>query len=261
MLGFIPIGSVLTIWFGYLLISLFTFKIGSFTFWQPYPKTSYQIQVSGDIKTDLPVKVFILDGYKAPQAIIDKLHDANKKVICQVSLGTVVKGTEDFNVLTEEMIGRKAIGDSVYVDIKSPTVMKVIENRLVDMSKKKCDGIDGTDAQNWNEQTGFTITKEDQIRYNVWIVNKAHEYGLSMGLHNDADQVTDLVDYYDFAVNDECVRLNECEKYLPFVENNKAVFTVEYTGNKDEICPYANEMELSVVFKSPQLGSEYQACQ
>jgi len=38
----------------------------------------------------------------------------------------------------------------------------------------------------------------------------------------------DLVDDYDFAINEECFTYGECDLPAPFVERNKAVFQVEY---------------------------------
>eukprot|EP00834_Sanchytrium_tribonematis_P003650 NODE_148_length_15570_cov_0.950100.p8 type:complete len:263 gc:universal NODE_148_length_15570_cov_0.950100:3178-3966(+) len=262
MLGFIPIGSVLTFWFGYLLITLFTFKIGSFTYWQPFPKTSFQIQTSGQIKTDVPAKVFILDGMTTNAATVKSLHDAGKKVVCKVSIGTVVKGSDDAAILSD-YLGAEVPNhpEQLYVDIRSPTVMKVIESRFDILVSNNCDAADITYADNWNQDTKFAINSDEQLKFNVWLAGKAHDRGMSIGLHNDAEQIRELVDYFDFSVTDECIRMSECEKYLPFVDEGKAVFTIEYTGTKDTICDYANQMDLSAIIKTPQLGSEYTACQ
>ena len=262
-LGFIPIGSVLTFWFGFLLITLFTFKIGSFTFWQPFPKTSFQIQFTGDINTSIPAKVYILDGLTAPQTAIDALHAVNKKVVCQVSVGTVVGGSVEYSVLTEDMIGKAAdkVANTYYVDIKNPSVLRIVEDRLDALVPKGCDAVLTKDAENWGKDTGFSVTQEDQLRFNLWMVRAAHELGLSIGLYDDQDQIPDLVDSYDFAFSDQCYAKDECAKFLPFIEEGKALFNVEYTGNKDTVCAYANEMEVSTVLKSTKLGSEYSACQ
>eukprot|EP00835_Amoeboradix_gromovi_P005216 NODE_470_length_8086_cov_0.567422.p4 type:complete len:262 gc:universal NODE_470_length_8086_cov_0.567422:1706-2491(+) len=261
MLGFIPIGSVLTFWFGFLIFTLFTFKIGSFTYWHPYPKAAFHIQLTGAVKTDLPAKVYILDGLTTPKDVIDTLHAAKKTVICQISIGTVKKGTVDYQVLTEKMIGLESPSGSYYADIRSTTVMMVMENRLDEMAAKNCDAVDATDVESWKLDTGYPIGKEDQLRYNIWMSNKAHEKGLSIGLHGDEDQIVDLVDFFDFAVNYECYTKNECEKYFPFIDSSKAAFIVEYKASKDDVCPYANEMELSVDLKTSSMGPEYQACQ
>lgn len=263
-LGFIPIGSVLTFWFGFLLISLFTFKIGSFTFWQPYPKTSFQVQLSGTIDTTVKAKVFILNGLNIDQGTISTLQGLSRKVVCQVSLGTVSQGTEDYDVLTPGLLGNQLPNGDYYADIRSPSVMRIMENRLDAMAAKNCDAVDGTFVDSWARDSGFSIVAEDQLRYNLWIVNSAHSLGLSIGLHGDADQVSDLDDYYDFAVTESCYANKECEKFLPFIEEGKAVFNIEYnTSSKDkvQICEYANEMDLSIDIKSLQLGSDYQACQ
>ncbi len=47
----------------------------------------------------------------------------------------------------------------------------------------------------------------------MWIVCSL---GLAVGLKNDLDQLVDLVGDFDFAVNEQCYRFNECNKYTPF---------------------------------------------
>lgn len=41
---------------------------------------------------------------------------------------------------------------------------------------------------------------------------------------------------FDFAVNEECVRLDQCARLLPFVEADKPVFHVEYSGSPTDFC-------------------------
>jgi len=59
--------------------------------------------------------------------------------------------------------------------------------------------------------------------YNRKIAEWAHARNLSVGLKNDLDQIEDLVDDFDWALNEECFAYAECDLLLPFVEKNKAV--------------------------------------
>jgi len=37
-----------------------------------------------------------------------------------------------------------------------------------------------------------------------------------------------LVKYFDFAVNEECNKYNECSTLQPFIKENKAILNIEY---------------------------------
>ncbi len=53
-----------------------------------------------------------------------------------------------------------------------------------------------------------------------------------MALKNDGDQAELLVDYYDFALNEECHAYDECDQWVPFVDAGKAVLNAEYASSQ-----------------------------
>jgi hypothetical protein len=99
-------------------------------------------------------------------------------------------------------------------------------NRIKMAADKGCDAVDPDNMDGYTQDSGFKITAADQLKYNRWIANLAHEYKMAVGLKNDVDQIKDLVSSYDFAVNEQCFQYNECEKYGPFSSANKAIFNV-----------------------------------
>ena len=82
------------------------------------------------------------------------------------------------------------------------------------------------------------MTAQDQLNYNEWIADQAHQRGLSVGLKNDIEQVAALEPYFDWALNEESYKYNEYSGLTVFTNNNKAVFEVEY-GEK---APQASTM-------------------
>ena len=72
------------------------------------------------------------------------------------------------------------------------------------------------------------------MNYNRFISTEAHARNLSVGLKNDLDQIPQLVNYYDWALNEECASYNECDSYEPFITAGKAVFHVEYVDEESE---------------------------
>ena len=65
--------------------------------------------------------------------------------------------------------------------------------------------------------------------------------GLSVGLKNDPEQVSQLVGYFDFSVSEQCFEFDECASYSDFAMVNKPVFNAEY----DSI--YRNEPDQSTL--------------
>lgn len=51
---------------------------------------------------------------------------------------------------------------------------------------------------------------------------------MKIGLKNSIDIVDTLTPILDFAVNEQCAQLNECERYSRFLSVGKPVFHVEY---------------------------------
>jgi hypothetical protein len=76
---------------------------------------------------------------------------------------------------------------------------------------------------------GFGLTRRDAINYVQFLSTTAAKYGLAVGLKNGLEILTDVKNQVQFAVNEECVKANECDKYRDFlVKDHKAVFHIEY---------------------------------
>lgn len=138
--------------------------------------------------------------------------------------------------------------------------------RRMDMAQiKGCDGIepDNVDAYTSdNKGGGFKLTYNDQLKYNTWLAQEAHARDLSIGLKNDVDQIDDLVNHFDWALNEECWQYEECDSLLPFIDGNifpflpinlviefslanKAVFNCEYKPLHH--CSTAIQMKISSI--------------
>jgi hypothetical protein len=100
--------------------------------------------------------------------------------------------------------------------------------------------------------SGFPITYEDQLKYALWLADEAHQRGMAIGIKNAADQVSDLIDHFDFAITEDCFFFNWAEKMSPFIEAGKPVFAAEYddTGvDFGSACKKAKELRFSIIQK------------
>ena len=127
---------------------------------------------------------------------------------------------------------------------------------------KGCDGVEPDNVDGYANKSGFKITYADQLKYNIWLAQQAHDKGLAVGLKNASPMVNDLVSYFDFAVVEQCFQYNECNAYKPFISANKAVFEVEYSLKPAKFCKQANDLGFSSLKMPLDLdGSARYSCQ
>lgn len=227
--------------------------------WQPEPTTTWQIQLQGDLNTRYDVDMYDLDLFDTPQETIDALHEAGRVVICYFSAGTHEDWREDADTFPNSVIGKPLAewpGEH-WLDIRQLDILQPIMEKRLDLAVEKgCDGVDPDNVDAYQNDSGFALEDDDQLAYAIWLAEAAHERGLSIGLKNNLGQVEILVDYYDWALNEQCFFYDECELLLPFIEANKAVFGIEYRLEKEEYCSQAIEMGFSWLHKSYALEDE-----
>lgn len=228
--------------------------------WQPVPRTTWQWQLTGEIDTSFDVEMYDIDLFDAPQEVIDHLHDDGRIVICYFSAGSYEDWRPDADLFPEIALGNPLDewpGER-WLDIRRLDLLQPIMSARLDLAaEKQCDGVEPDNVDGYANDTGFDLTYDDQIAYNRWLAQAAHERGLSIGLKNDLEQIEDLVDDFDWALNEQCFQYEECDLLLPFIEAGKAVFGVEYLEEgleREDYCPIANDLGFSWLTKSYDLG-------
>ncbi|HEY3450768.1 MAG TPA: endo alpha-1,4 polygalactosaminidase [Myxococcales bacterium] len=238
---------------------------GAQAIWKPAPQTSWQWQLTGMIDTSLDVAMYDLDLFETPQATIDALHADGRIVICYFSAGSYENFRPDKADFPAAAIGKAMDGwaGESWLDVSSAGLQPVMKARLDLAAQKKCDGVEPDNMDGYLNDTGFTLTAADQLAYNRFIATEAHVRGLSVGLKNDIDQLDDLVGDYDWALNEECVKYNECGGYTTsFIAANKAVFHTEYGAATlaDTVCPKTKPLRFSTLIKKLALDAWRVAC-
>lgn len=233
--------------------------------WQPEPKASWQIQLTGTVNAAVPADVFEVDLFDTPGAKIRTLHSKGKKVICYFSAGSWEDWRPDARDYPKVVLG-KPLEDwpgERWVDIRRLDILGPILAKRMDLAVTKgCDAVDPDNVEAWDagEPTGFPLTYDDQIRFNMWLADQAHNRELAIGLKNDLSQISALVPYFDFAVNEQCFQYRECQMVQPFADASKAVFAIEYKGDMNDLCPKAKARGFSLLKKRLDLGPWRQAC-
>jgi hypothetical protein len=238
--------------------------------WTPEAGLTWQIQFSGsDIDPSLDVDVYDLDGWDTDVETIESLHERGIRVVCYISVGTFEDWRPDAGQYPDEILGNSwdEWEGERFVDIRRIDLLTPIIEARFDMCRDK--GFDAIEPDNIDsyggglEGTGFDLTEADQLAFNQWIAEEAHERGLAIGQKNVPELTTDLEPDYDFAITEDCFVDGWCEEMLPYIEHDKPVFAIEYTdvdANLAEICPKASDMEFSVVLKNRDLDAWRNSC-
>jgi hypothetical protein len=215
--------------------------------YKPTTNTSWQWQLTGAINTSYDVEVYDIDLFDSSTALIQRLKNNSKKVICYFSAGSYEDWRDDKDDFASSLLGNDLDGweGERWLDISKINLLKPIMTARLDLAKSKgCDGVEPDNVDGYTNSTGFNLSANDQLAYNKFISNEARKRGLSIGLKNDLDQITDLELFYDFAVNEQCHFYNECELLEPFIDAKKPVLNVEYdeayvnndNNQRDDMC-------------------------
>jgi hypothetical protein len=232
------------------------------TRWVPPPGTTWQWQLTTPVDTSVDAEVYDIDGVEAGADTVAALHRAGRKVVCYVNAGAAEDFRPDHAAFPDDVQGGPdGWNGERLLDIRRIDVLEPIMAARFDMCREK--GFDGVEADlvdGYVQASGFPLTAADQLTYNRMLADLAHERGLSIGLKNDLDQVVELVDEFDFAVNEQCFRYEECDRLAPFVRAGKAVFTAEYELEPAEFCPAARAAGLSSMQKRLNLDAWRRPC-
>lgn len=216
---------------------------------------TWQWQLSGSINTEYDVQVYDVDLFDTPEETIQLLKGQEKWVICYFSAGSWEDWREDADSFPQNVLGQTLSGwpDEKWLDIRSQALRSIMMARLDLALSKGCDGVEPDNVDAYQNDSGFALTAQNQMDYNLFLVEQSHLRGLLIGLKNNLEQVVDQQPYFDFAVNEQCHQYQECHLLLPFIENHKPVFHVEYDQRyrddesaRQQLC---NEM-LSLQFSS-----------
>ena len=202
--------------------------------------------------------MYDIDLFENDAAVVAELHRLGRRAVCYMSAGSWAKWRPDAKEFHTEVRGATLAGweDERWLDVLGP----IMEARMDLCRSKGFDGIEPNSADGYHNDSGFPLTPEDQLAYNLLLAEMAHERGLSIGLKNDMDQIPDLLAHFDWALNEQCFQFDECDTLRPFIEASKAVFHVEYELDAGEFCTRANALDFSSLKKNLDLDSWREPC-
>lgn len=232
-------------------------------FWRPPAGATFQIQLQGKVDMSYDAAVYDVDMFDTPRSVVAQLHELGRHVVCYVSAGSFERWRPDAHDFPREVLGRGLAGwpGERWLDIRSLRLLRPIMKARVRMcARKGFDGVDFDNVDGFANESGFPLTKRDQLRYLRFLARAAHARGLAAGLKNLPQLAGELEPRWEFAVNEQCFQYDECEEYLAFIDAGKPVFNIEYSLEVDEFCPQANEWGFTSQRKDRDLSADRDAC-
>lgn len=216
-----------------------------------------------------------MDLFDIQTDIIEGLQQNGAKVICYFSAGSYENWRPDQSQFQPEDLGKSLKGwkGERWLNVSSPNVHKIMEARMNLAVEKHCDAIDPDNVDGYDNDNGLGLTQTDAINYLSFLSTAAHSRGLAIGLKNAGGIVDNVVDVFQFSVQEQCEQTKECEQYTPFISQNKPVFHVEYPKGdktndninisdtqKQTICDDPTAKGFSTIMKNMNLDSWIESC-
>ncbi|WP_061019252.1 MULTISPECIES: endo alpha-1,4 polygalactosaminidase [Vibrio] len=240
--------------------------ISAGSWYRPPVSVTWQWQLEGNLNTSYSVALYDVDLFDTRNTTIQNLQQSGIKVVCYFSAGSYENYRDDKDLFLPNTLGNTLDGwaDERWLDIRSDNVHSIMKKRLDIAKNKGCDGVEPDNMDGYTNKSGFNLTSQDQLAYNRFIANEAHKRGLAVGLKNDLDQISELVEYFDFAVNEQCFEYSECDALLPFINHGKPVLTAEYldkyvnsSSEREAICQESRDNQFSTLILPLDLNDSF----
>ena len=152
---------------------------------------------------------------------VAELHARVVKVICYIDVGSWETYRPD------ERSSRVGIADPTTASKKSAgstsaasTLQEADEHRFDMCARKGFDAVEPDNVAGWEKEnnTGFKITRADQLQFNRWVARRSTSHGMSVALKNDGRQTKELSPASTSPSSRSASSTNECGFYTPFIE-------------------------------------------
>lgn len=226
------------------------------------PGTPWHLQLSGKLQEKSWAQVYDIDLFDTPTSTIQSLRSRGKIVHCYFSAGSYEDWRPDKSRFPSSVLGKAMDGwpGERWVDVRASGLRTVLLARL-DLAKSKgCSGVDPDNVDGYGHDTGFPLKQSDSVNFIRWLSTEAHARGLTVGLKNGIEILSQVASAMDWAVNEQCNEYSECSEYRAFIASGKPVFNVEYKGTLSSICSRTKPLRISTIKAPLSLNGPSERC-
>ena len=219
------------------LVASETYTVFEEASWAPALDSKWHWQPQGAIDSSIDVAVYHIDLLATSEATMNQLQKQGRQLVCYFSAGTWEASRNDANQFPDWVKGNSLPGKSgeKWLDISDlDSLAPMMRARLETAISKGCDAVQPMNIDGYNNDTGFPLTADQQLFYNLWLTNEANQRGLSIGLNNDHSQIDILEPFFDWALNQQCFEYDACNPLLIPIEEgatNGKQCTMDADGN------------------------------
>ncbi|HEY9080307.1 endo alpha-1,4 polygalactosaminidase [Magnetovibrio sp.] len=238
--------------------------------WRPDPGDTFDWQLSEPFDFKRPVDILDLDLFDAPPDTIALLKSKGTRLVCYINVGAWEDWRRDADAFPPAVLGNNYSGwvGERWLDIRAIDALAPVLRARFDLCRDKgFDAIEPDNINGFDNDTGFNLTRDDQISFNLWLAQEAHARGLSIALKNAPELLPELGAQFDWALLEDCHVQGWCDAFEPFVHAAKAVIAVEYSDQVDalrdwaDICARAAQSGVQTVLKNRELDSWLKTCE
>ena len=229
--------------------------------WRPEPGQRFDIQLTARFDLVRDTDVLALELFATSAARVQQLHSQKAAAVCYIAAGFWENWRPDAGQFPQPAVGRSRIGwpGQRWLDVRHPALRPILERRLDLCRDRGFDGVLLAGLDGYAQATGFAFAPNEQLAFNRWLAEAAHQRGLAVGIVNDLDQAAELATSFDFLIADSCVAQGDCTHARPFLQAGKQVYLLAYTNvarRMDEHCALAAAIGAPLIIKTQSLNGK-----
>ena len=230
----------------------------------------WQIGASSDsaIKVASDVKLIDVDGFTTSAAKVAELKKQGLYTVCYINAGSWQPDYPDARDYPDYLkIQQDPDWPAEYfldvTDVFKPNsvLARILIERMKMCKTKGFDALEPDNLQNDENVRGGRITTQQQIDFNGWIADQAHQQGLAVFQKNGPDKVLlkdrtgkMMVEKFDGILNEECQQYGECGPLAEYVKRGKLALNVEYRSGATLNCTLMNQLGINAIKKDLNLA-------
>jgi len=195
--------------------------------------------------------IYDIDAIINPKSTITALHDMGKHVVCYIEVGAAgnyysaaqegLSTTYYQQLRAAGEFGNKVQGyPEYYLNIQSPTTVSIIESMIDQQcAAKGFDAVETDIDEEYNDNSGFSLSKAMEESYMTTLANYMHGLGLGWWIKNPDDTgdsyATDMYPLADAVLTEQCNQYDSCGLLSAYI-GHKAVFNAEYRLKPKSFC-------------------------
>jgi hypothetical protein len=223
---------------------------------------SLQYQITGELDTQVDADLFVVDLFDTDSTQVTQLHDAGHIVVAYVSVGTLESWRPDAARFPRAAAGKMLAQypNEVWLDLRDTEVRSAMQARFTRAVDKGFDGVFASTLGAYKQDSGFALTRDDELAYHTFLSGAAHTLDLSIGLSGDFELSRELAPEYDWAIANNCIAQDTCAAFAPLQARGIPVFDLETAGDHATVCERARSLGIEVTFKNTHYDATRSAC-